>query len=70
LSGSKPSGSMPVGLTNRELGIESQPASTDDKPVDHTAPKCIGCGRYHGGVNALIACLEKTVLSLRSKLGG
>jgi hypothetical protein len=34
--------------------------------VDRHAPKCVGCGRYHGGVNVATRCLEDTVRALRA----
>lgn len=43
--------------------------ATDEKPVDKSAPKCVACGRWHGGGGNLeILCLRREVLRLRAEL--
>ncbi len=34
------------------------PLPDDQKPVDPNTPLCLGCGRYHGSVNAELRCLR------------
>lgn len=67
-------GDKPVGMTSLEHARDKtgdtfdRPAeSHDDKPVDPKAPRCL-CGRYHGGVNEKIRCLERMVIDLRAQL--
>jgi hypothetical protein len=39
---------------------------TSAQGVDPHAPKCIACGRYHGGVNQGALCLEHEIRRLRA----
>jgi len=50
-------------LTQRERAQEfgAAPPPDNKKPVDKNSPKCVACGRYHGGVNKRINCLESGI---------
>jgi hypothetical protein len=44
------------------------PLPDKDKPVAKDTKLCVYCGRYHGGVNKGIECLENGVKALREQL--
>lgn len=50
-------------LTSREQAREfgAAPPPDDKKKVDPNAPRCVGCGRYHGGVNVKLNCLSSAI---------
>jgi hypothetical protein len=64
------SGSKPVGLTQAENALWVAPLPDDKKPVDKNTKHCAACGRYHGGVQASILCLESAVRSMREEIAG
>jgi hypothetical protein len=62
-------------LTRHEQSWEAPPPD-DKKPVDPGSPRCLACGRYHGGVNAALNCLrrgilerDKEIAALRARCG-
>lgn len=44
------------------------PVADKDKLVAKDTKLCLYCGRYHGGVNKQITCLENGVRALREQL--
>jgi hypothetical protein len=44
------------------------PVADKDKPVAKDTKLCVYCGRYHGGVNKGMDCLEKGIRALRAEL--
>lgn len=58
----------PAGLTAREWGAWVAPLPDKRKPVDPNANKCVFCGRYHGGVNTQLNCLERGIQALRTAI--
>ncbi len=49
---------------------EVGPATTPHVPadVDPDAPKCVGCGRYHGSIGEGDQCLIRTIHKLRREV--
>src|SRR5271166_3045325 len=44
------------------------PLSDAQKPVDLDSPKCLGCGKYHGGINKERNCMRAALNRLRKEL--
>jgi hypothetical protein len=60
-----PPGASGVTATSAENSRWVAPLPDHEKPVDPYAPKCVGCGRYHGSVNLELRCLRDTIRRLR-----
>lgn len=60
--------SVPNGAVAHPDGKTYSNATADhEKPIDKNTPHCVGCRGYHGGVGAMIICLEGRVRSLETE---
>ncbi len=50
--------------------VDDLPKQDETKKVDKDVPRCLGCGHYHGSVNAEINCLMYELTKARMKLAG
>lgn len=65
-------GSLPPEAATGTIAIDAVPVYSnatrvEDKPVDKNTPHCVGCGGWHGGVNAEINCMRDEIKRLRAK---
>lgn len=47
--------------------VYSNATPDHEKPIDKKTPHCVGCTGYHGGVGAMILCLEARVRALETE---